>query len=292
MANKKPFFKNAALEREFEQNGFVKIPLLDEDTADNLYTFFEQKKEQHPSNGVLHHTTTDTANTDLILEVDKKIKDAFIPALNNFLNEYKPLASCFHVKEIGKGSATGIHQDPTFVDESNYTSANVWVALHDMDATNGNMFFVKGSNRAVNSLRPVPSYPCYYQAFYPQIRERLFQVPMKKGEAVFFHNATIHGATDNSSGKPRIAATLLVCSEQAQWQLFYNNEGNGKSILDQYNIDLNTFINMPKDGRPSKDVLVDSIPYSFPEISFEEFTSKTAAPKSSGILERITSLFK
>jgi hypothetical protein len=292
MIGKPTFFKDNRLQKEFEENGFVKVPLLSGAEADELLSFFDSRSKFHEVDSSLHHTTTDTRDTQLILEVDEKIKSTLTPELDKYLLGYKPLASCFHIKEVGQGSATHMHQDPTFVDESKYYSANVWVALHDVHSTNGNLFFVKATNR-VYSLRPIPVYPPYYRDFSDRLAKNLTEVPLKKGEAVIFHNSTVHGATDNISTKRRVAATLLVSSDEAKWCIYYNDPEGKEDKLEKYSLDMNAFMALTKSGRPPQEVFSEEVNYHFPILSEEEF-AQTVHTTHSGFSPKrwIGSLFK
>jgi hypothetical protein len=294
MSNRNPLFSSPQLQKEFEEKGFVKIALLDNAGADDLYDFFQKRSKLHETVGSLHHTTTDTQNAELIFEVDNKIKSVLTARLDSYLTHYKALASCFHIKEIGAGSATGVHQDPTFVDETRYYSANVWVALQDINTENGNLYFVKGSNR-IFSLRPVPDFPPYYGGFSDKIVKDRVEVSLKKGEAVIFHNATIHGATDNLSKDKRLAATLLVSSDEAQWCLYYNKTDKKDNKLEKYELDIHSFMSLTKHGRPPQDAFKEEVEYEFPVLSAEEYKKKISTGDEESALTRlpwIGSLFK
>lgn len=281
-----PIFREQKNQSLFEKNGFVKLALLNEAQVDELVAFFNRTRERHATVADLHHTTTDTKDEALILEVDAQIKSVFVPALENVLLDFKPLAATFHIKEPGPGSATGIHQDPTFVDETRYCSANVWVALHDIDAHNGNLYFISGSNHAVKSLRTIPSFPGYYDSFRERLPEMRVQVPLKKGEAVIFSNATIHGATENNTDSMRLAATLLVCSRPADWLLYYRDEQRPDGLLEKYHLDLQSFMTMAKGEKPARETFREAVPYEFPQLTHGDFVRRVKGGRP-GYLQRI-----
>ena len=275
MERVKPIFKDDKYQHDFEQNGFVTLPMLNNVQVDELNSFFASTQKQHETVANLHHTTTDTENIELINLVDKKIKSIFLPELDKVLCNFKALVGCFNIKETGSGSATGTHQDPTFVDELKYTSANVWVALQDIDKNNGSLYFIAGSNHAVSSLRVVPQFPPYYQSFHDSLLQMATHVPLKKGEAVIFNNSVIHGATENLSNHIRLAATLLVCSEQAEWLLYYKEKNAPTDRVEKYHLNLDTFISMPKGGRPNMQMFQEYLTYDFPQITKRDFIERT-----------------
>jgi hypothetical protein len=284
-------FSDRLLQTKFEANGYVKVPFLNSAMADELYKLFTNTRALHHTTTCLHHTTTDTQNLDLIREVDTTIKQLFVPPLKKIMNEFKPLAGCFHIKESGAGSATGIHQDPTFTDEKTFISANVWVALHDMDERNGNLFFIPGSHK-IASLRVTPYSPNYYDDFYDSLMETAVHVPMKKGEAVIFNNATIHGATDNMSNNLRVAATLLICSKQADWLLYYKGNDVTGSHIEKYVLDFEKFIAMPKNGRPEKSALKEIVSYNFPRLTKEEFLTAIESAQRQTYFQQVKNVLK
>lgn len=263
-------FKSEANQKKFDSLGYVEVPLLSSEQADTLFELYEQTKTNHQIAAALHHTTTDTQNLDLIRLVDGKIKGLLVDELAKEITNFKPLAGCFHIKQPLPGSATGIHQDPTFVDETLYNSANVWVALHDIDANNGNLFFIPGSNR-IKSLRTIPSSPTFYNEFADELPRLAQSVSLKKGSAVIFNNATIHGATDNVSGEIRLAATLLIAPTAADWKIYYKAENQSEQQIEEYDLDLETFIAMPKNGKPRREAFSQVITYSFPKLSLDRF---------------------
>jgi hypothetical protein len=287
-------FKDEKQQAVFDKQGFIKIPFLKAEQADELVKLFNDTREQHATVANLHHTTTDTYIPELIYKVDTRLKEIFLPELEKILVDFKPLIGSFHIKEPGAGSATGTHQDPTFVDEWKYCSANVWVALHDIDEHNGNLFFVNGSNRAVTSLRVTPTHPSYYQSFYQSLPGLSTQVPLKRGEAVIFNNATIHGATDNLSDTIRLACTMLVCNKSADWLLYYQEKGAPNDKIEKYKVDLDTFIAMPKDGRPDQKVFSNYITYEYPQITKSEFLERIGKEEKPvrNYFERIKEVFR
>jgi hypothetical protein len=294
MIDKRQIFKAPELQSLFDNNGFVKVPLLSETQADELAALFDSTKQLHDTATSPHHTTTDTQNPELIRLVDSKIKSIYIHELEKILTDFKALVACFHIKEVGPNSETGIHQDPTFVDESKYCSANVWVALHDIDENNGNLFFIRGSNRVATTLRTIPDYPSYYQDFKNSLPELAVHVPLKKGEAVIFSNATIHAATNNLSDSPRIASTLLICSQSADWSLYYKDANVPNDKIEEYHLDMETFISMSKSGRPDQKSFTKYVTAEFPQISKKEFLQKIGAePKSKeNLFQKLQGFFK
>ena len=106
-------------------------------------------------------------------------------------------------------------------------------------------------------------------------------MPLKKGEAVIYNSATIHGATENLTKQIRLAATLLISSSQAQWLLYYKEKNSPNDKIEKYNLDLDTFTRLSKDGRPSKEVFAGYTSFKFPQINKNDFLKKVGNGKLS-----------
>lgn len=286
-----PIFKDPRIQHQFDQDGFVKIKLLDEKKAKELYDYYIDHQKDHDVIDGLYHSTTHTNNPDLIREIDNQIKSALLSELEGPFQNYEPMMCTYITKQPGEGSETKIHQDPTFVDESRFVSANVWVALHDIDHDNGNMFFVKGTQRYMPSLRVTPACPTAYDEVKDMLPENITEVSVKAGEAIVINHATMHGATPNLSDHARIAAVIAIRSAASDWIYHYWEPGTSKDKIEKYSFDLDAFIHLKKDGRPENRNFLGYIEWGFPQISRRDFIRNIAPEKekaSSTWLEKMS----
>ena len=271
MKDQLPIFKDPAMQEQFDRDGYVKMKLLDAEKADELYRYFIAQQSDHDVVNGLYQSTTHTNNPDLIRSVDTHLKSVLLPELGKFFQNYVPMMATYITKQPGPGSDTILHQDPTFVDEECFISANVWVALHDIDHHNGNLFFVRGTQRFIHSLRVTPSCPTAFDEIKPLLSENIFEVPVKKGEAVFINHAVVHGATPNLSASPRIAAVLALRSIGSDWIYHYLERGAPYNQIEKYEVTLDTFITLEKDERPKHARFMGNISWDFPQLSKEDF---------------------
>ncbi len=264
-------FKDKNLTQKFNRDGYVKISLLDANEVAELNEFYQQKKSQHWIEQDILHSTCDTGNLDMIVDVNKKLQSIIIPKLEQILDPFDALLASFLVKESGEKNETGFHQDPTFVDESQYQSGNVWVSLQDCSGENGNLRVIKGSHRLLPILRVTPYYPPFYADFEQDLNAYATEVPVKAGEAVIFTHQLIHGATTNSFGKERIAAVMAIKSKLARWNFYYKEPENSFDKIEKYNIDFDSFSQLVKNERPEKGEFVEYVSYNFEKISYDHF---------------------
>jgi ectoine hydroxylase-related dioxygenase (phytanoyl-CoA dioxygenase family) len=266
-----PIFKDPELQYQFERDGYVKIKLLDRAKAKKLYNYYIDRQKDHDIIDGLYHSTTHTNNPDLILAVDDQIKSVLLSESDAFFQHYMPMMCTYITKQPGRGSETKLHQDPTFVDESKYVSANIWVALHDIDHDNGNLFFVKGTNRLIASLRVTPGCPTAYDGVKDLLEENLTEVPVYAGEAIVINHATIHGATPNLTAQPRVAAVMAIRSAASDWIYHYIQPDAPFDKIEKYSLDLHAFAHLKKDGQPEKENFLGYIQWHFPQISRRDF---------------------
>lgn len=274
MSKVAPIFQDPELQRQFERDGYAKIKLLEEAKAKELYDYFINRQKDHAVVNGLYHSTTHTNNPDLIREIDTQLKAALVPELKHHFQNYTPMMCTYITKQPGEGSETNIHQDPTFVDESRFVSANVWIALHDIDHQNGNMFFIKGTQRYMYSLRVTPSCPTAYDEVRDLLKENITEVSVKAGEAIVINHAVMHGATPNLSNGPRVAAVIAIRSEESDWIYHYWEPGAPRDKIEKYSFDLDAFLNLKRDSRPENAKLLGYIDWHFPQMSRSDFIQK------------------
>ncbi len=223
-------FRDPGLQSAFDCNGFVKLSLLNGDEVDELRKAFVESTGGEVANTEYGmYIGLEEENVARKRAVIEKISSALLPGLEEYFVDCKPHLGSFLVKAPEAGSYTYPHQDWTFVDPP-YVSATVWVALVDVNDTNGNLGFIKGSHkffdRPVGSPSPEFQTPC--QGHEPVLYEYLEFVPLKAGEAVAFDNRTIHGATPNSSTGPRIAAAIGMTPREANLYHYFLVEPTGE----------------------------------------------------------------
>jgi Phytanoyl-CoA dioxygenase (PhyH) len=274
MSEVAPIFKDPTLQKQFEMDGYAKIRLLDADKAQELYDYFINHQREHAVVDGLYHSTTHTNNPDLILAVDSYLKSMLLSELEPHFQNYEPMMCTYITKQPGVGSETIIHQDPTFVDESKFVSANIWVALHNINHDNGNLFFIKGTHRFIPSLRVTPGCPTAYDDVFDLLKENITEVPVNAGEAIVINHAVMHGATPNLSGKPRAAAVMAIRSAGSDWIFHYWEKGAPNDKIEKYLFDLDTFVNLKKDGKPENGKFIGHIQWDFPQITRKDFVKK------------------
>ncbi|MCE9616086.1 MAG: phytanoyl-CoA dioxygenase family protein [Lentisphaerae bacterium] len=115
-------------------------------------------------------------------------------------------------KPARDGAETAWHQDNLWWHANPPHMLTIWVALDDVDASNGGVQYIPGSHtvlipgtQAVND----PKHGTYHMLAPEQVEVRRavsFVVPA--GHAVMHHCLTIHGAPPNNADRPRRGYTI------------------------------------------------------------------------------------
>ena len=248
----------------------MKISLLSQAEVLDLMAEYKAVAEAHEKINIPYITTSHSNNAELIHHVDSVLQKVIAPAVNKYLKNYKLLFGNYLVKMPGNGSETLPHQDITFVDETQFASVNIWVALQDTNEENGCMYFLKGSQNLMPTLRPTHDYPWTYSNVIDDIKIRSEKYPAKAGDAFIFNHAVIHGSFPNNTDQPRIAAVIAGYHSEAPLLHYYLPEGASNKVQ-KYSMTKEAFLHFKKGQPPAKGVLLDEINYDFYQIDRREF---------------------
>ena len=273
-------FVNIENQRQFEQDGYTVIDLLDANQVEKLRSLYFSTKIAHAVVQEKMHSTSDTHNVDLILQMNEDIQRVVSPVLPKQLKSFDMLIAGFLVKEPGEGSETGFHQDPTLVDSMDFVSANIWIPLQDTNHENGNLRLVKGSHRLADMLVVTPQFPTVHDLFNEKLIEYATEVPVKAGQAIILNNKLIHGASTNQTDEERIAIVMAIKSQAASWSFHYMDPMAEVKQIEQFRIDTLSFASMKKNQRPEHAEFIGYIDFDFPQLSYADF--KTFMDKNYG----------
>lgn len=284
----KALFKSTELQTQFERDGFVKTHLLNAIQVEQLLNYYKTVAEQHEAIGIPYITTSHSNNTDLITQVDQMLQQVLAPELEKILKDYKLLFGNFLIKMPVANSETDPHQDITFVDEAEFVSVNIWVALQDTTQQNGCMFFMRGSHKLVHTIRPTHHYKWKYELVKEEIKARSENFEAKAGDAFIFHHGVLHGSFPNNSTRPRIAAVIAAYSADAALIHYYLPDLNSNR-LQKYAMNKEAYLSFVKQLPPAKGVYLCDEEFDFTPMSKKEFLQLADGKKN--WLQKISSLW-
>jgi hypothetical protein len=202
-------FTEQGYQKIFQQQGFIVLPLFG---AEDLL-FLEQ----------LYNNSTDIVQEDRLFYTSiwsenaayrqliyDKVSRLFSGKLSKYLPDCEHIFSNLHIKKPGNDSSLLAHQDWNFVNEPEHQSMTVWCPLTDTVEHNGALQVIPGSHRMNNYVRGRFFDAPFKDIRETYIRENLMAVPMKAGEAIFFHSRLIHASLPNLSDETRVAASVVM----------------------------------------------------------------------------------
>lgn len=269
-------FVDEKLQREFDENGFVKFRMFSQDQIERLSDFYFRTKQAHET--VIEqrkfHATNDTDNAQLISDADRFIKSVMFEEVDKHFFNYKTIAANYLIKQPGDQSELGPHQDLRFVDEERYYSFNIWVATEPTSQANGGLRFLKGSHLFFETIRPLPTYPWKYRDVTDIINENFIDIQTEVGECVVLNHACIHASYPNLTKHARVSAILAMIPQQAKILHYFLPDGNEANAVEEYAMSLEDFVNLKGGQRPQKATLIRKFMYDFDAVSRQDFLIK------------------
>lgn len=230
-----PTFNDAELDAQLDRDGFVVIPFLDEDEVRELRDAYEEIgiAPGDPERACI--STFHTYDADYKQQVTEVIHRVFGPHLEAYFSDQRVLPANYLTKWPGGMSGFGLHQDLALVDESQHRSVEVWCALTDTNADNGELWMVPGSHQWTRTIRGIHAFSSPYAGLEQRIiQHHAVPVPIKAGEAVVFNHATLHFSYPNKTDEKRLVAIVDLIPNGAQHLHYF---GDGQGTVDIYEID-------------------------------------------------------
>lgn len=201
----KPVFKDSTIEKSFQKNGYVVLPLLSKSEVKSLLDFYESNPNEGQEG---FHATHFSKNRPYKKEVHQKIIAAYQSGLHNLLNNYKLLFANFMVKETGNNSVMPLHADWTYVDEKQFQSLGIWSPLVDTNAQNGMLGVIpfshqlKENNRGPKIISPFINLNDYIIKTYGTL------LKVDAGSVVIYDHRLLHYSNANLSDKKRVSVNI------------------------------------------------------------------------------------
>jgi len=250
-------FKNAALDKQFEQSGYVQLPLLGEEDVKRLSALVTgyQKEYQQP-----FHSTHFSTNEGYKQKVHDLVTEVVFPKLAELVNNYKPVFGNLMVKQAGGNYFMPLHADWTYVnEEAGEHSIAVWIPLVDTTEENGCLGVIAGSHKVMNKIRGPRIEASSSNNDMDWVKAFGKLLPCKAGTAVMYDHALLHYSLPNKSALPRPAINLSVVPEAAEVVHYCIPEG--ATDIEVYRVDDPQFYQHYNNfQRPQTGVLIKTLP--------------------------------
>ena len=227
-------FRDPGLQAQFERDGFVAIPLLDEGEVDALKSAAAQLLPEKPP-------INDPQRTAYISYFDLELRERASDLIQSFvaqrlaaiLEGYRPFYSTFFYKHAGAGEVP-LHQHSPYVADFRETVINCWCPLVDCDETGGTLQLVPKSHQLLRHVQ-TPHTPQYWDAFLDRLRERhLSTIDTAAGHAILFEDSIPHGSTPNERPVSRLATLTTLIPEDATPAFFVGRGENANAYAAEH----------------------------------------------------------
>ncbi len=206
-------FTNDLLQKEFDRKGYVLLrSLLSAEEVQKLNDLFLQFQKQFEGP---FHTSHFSSNVEYKQKVHDTISTLVFPKAGSYLSSYRPLFGNFMVKNPDPTVAMDLHADWTYVDETLFSSAAIWIPLVDVNEQNGCFGLIEGSHKVTNLIRG----PLIRQS--TRDRDHVWEkrygklMPMNAGDALIYNHRLLHYSPANKSKQTRPAINLTTVPQQA-----------------------------------------------------------------------------
>lgn len=212
------------LEAQLVERGWVVVPLLNQGEVAELRDWYlaNSQHDRHIPDGAYNNTYaefsvihTSPAFREAAFDVVVRV---LTPHLEPLLTSYSPLVANF----VNKPAHTGIvpmHQNWSVVDEEQFRSLSIWVALVDCDGENGTLEFISGSHQTLRTPRGMWAYEAF-TALEDEVIDSLEAVSIRAGEAIILDDAVVHYSRPNRTDEDRLAIQLIVVPSPADARFY------------------------------------------------------------------------
>lgn len=281
-------FLNSNQQQSFHEKGYVVISLLDENKVQALLNIYQEVQVHLQKKGVNIYTTGEHIEKEVAIKTNKVIQELVKNPVNSIIEDFDTLMAAFIVKspEQNVDDYFDWHQDLSFVDESKYESAQVWIALQDTNIGNGSIQVVDKSHQFNNFIRTAPKFPSFFKNFEKNLVNQAKNIALKAGEAVIFNHRVWHSSPANTSKNERLAILMSIKVPKANWLYYYHSEN--EDLVKTYKADLDFYLKVWIDKQIDETKLNTTFPYTFPQMTQKDFEK---IEKKKSILDKLKTMF-
>lgn len=201
----KSVFRDSAIEKSFQKNGYVVLPLLSKIEVKSLLDFYEANPNDVKEG---FHATHFSKNRPYKKIVQQEILAAYQMGLHNLLNNYQLLFANFMVKEIGNNSVMPLHADWTYVDEKQFQSLGIWSPLIDTNEQNGMLGVIPSSHKFIENNRGPKITSPFVQLNDYIINKYGKLLKVDAGSVVIYDHRLLHYSNANLSDNKRVSVNI------------------------------------------------------------------------------------
>jgi ectoine hydroxylase-related dioxygenase (phytanoyl-CoA dioxygenase family) len=300
-------FLDSDLEAQFQKDGYVIIPFIDEEEVAVLKQAFFDLLPMSGGNilagetGVdLEEITYDFTFIDKNLDFKQKVFDIiaerFQPYADRILDQYRPIIANY-IRKKETGGEVPLHQNWAFVDETKATSVSIWCPLVDSNEENGTLQLVPGSHKRYGRYRG-PMVPWELEGIKNEIiDDYLVPANIKAGQAVVLDDSFVHYSAINKTPGLRLAIQLIMLPKEMPSIHYYLDHSQSSHQIEVLEVDHDFYMEFNPWKKPEKVKRVGTIPFTPTHITEKKFAAQLfqqrfdEATPQRGLLHRLKELF-
>jgi len=249
-------FLTTKLQQEFEQNGYVIMPLLSTEEVSFVLSELQLmtpddnfNPDSSPDQPSYHLTDIDT-NIEYKKTAKNFIASVFAPYIERVFDNYKILGANFIIKPPGKGKFH-VHHDWTFVaNPQKYTSLTIWCPLIDTDESNGTLQVVESSHNIVSDIA-TSTVDFYCKNIESTIIEKYSKpLVLKAGDCVIFDQSLLHHSDINRTAQPRYVMQAIVVPTEVDPVFYYFDQNSPEKGFEIFQMEPDFFIFQNGSNKP------------------------------------------
>ena len=231
-------FRDAHLQAGFERDGYVVVDFIDSAQVERLtaaWNALPSEVQEFPfSNTIMSRSLEYRAR------VHDTVRRELEQRTGDLLLDYRLCLCSFNAKPAARSAGTGVvelHQDWTFVDESQFFSIGIWCPLVDVNEENGCLRVVPQSHQLNMHPRCLAT-PFPYSDLLPCFQTNYLKpIPMKAGQAFVYSNTLFHSSAPNMSNALRLVAGGMAIPRETPLLFLAPAHGEHAADLAVYEVD-------------------------------------------------------
>lgn len=262
-------FVNKKDQKFYRKNGYVTFPLLNEADLMKLNEVYANFNQNINKDDPQKYSSAQDTSKSKAEEISAHILNLIRPRLKpHFVNLDLALAA-FLVKppKQKKEQALTWHQALTYVDETKFETAMVWIGLEFNEKDNWQFELLPATHKFKDYIRTAPNYPLFAEDYLRYIEFKKVAIQLKPGHALIFNNRLINCSPPNIGNMESRALQIFAKVKGASWLYFTNHEQK----LRQYAASTNFFLDLWVKGKQDENAFTKEFQYTFPKMSFAEF---------------------
>lgn len=269
-------FRDPGIETSFRRDGFVILDLLGAGDVDRLEATYASCAARH-ENGFTPTVLLD--DLELRARIHRAVARVFEARILPVLDGYRIVVGSFAVKQADCDfSGVGLHQDLTFVDETENGQAgiSVWCPLVEVGEENGCLRVAIGSHVLNSRLREPCSLP------YPDLidlieNELMTYLPMRPGQALLMDNRLFHGSPANRGNHPRVVAAGVAVPRESRLLYCHRDLQGDPSLLEVWEVPDDFYLRHGIGRRPREGRRIATVVRQVEELSEEDLRRRIVA---------------